>query len=215
MTRGAEKVYLRLEDGVRVRAESLEEAIESHPEVETVVLFWTWSREYYTSHASVFEAYVTESSLDEVYSFQGGREDALEFARSYGCWDGQDFLILMGDVLYGYNAKEDLQTSFDDGYDHVNGLGMGYDPLWFTWIRVGFDPDKNAEYLLSPDPIPKEADRWAGRGPDTSRATRPTSSTSRSSSRSTRRTTLSHRTTYTGRCCRGRRGGTASRRTWR
>lgn len=152
-----EKIYLDLKEGLRVRAESLEEAIESHPEVKSVILFWTWSEDYYTSNASVFSAYVSPCKLDEEYSFQGDREEALEFARSYDCWDGEDFLILKGDILYGYNSETDMQRSFNDGYDHINGLGEGYDPSWIMWIRADFDYEKGIEYLLSPDPIPEEA----------------------------------------------------------
>lgn len=151
-----EKIYLDLKEGLRVRAESLEEAIESHPEVKSVILFWTWSEDYYTSNASVFSAYVSPCTLDEEYSFQGDREEALEFARSYDCWDGRDFLILKGDILYGYNSETDMQRSFNDGYDHINGLGEGYDPSWIMWIRADFDYEKGIEYLLSPDPIPEE-----------------------------------------------------------
>lgn len=148
--------YLNLNEGKRIEAESLEEAIKQHPEVKTVVLFWTWEREYYTSNASKFSAYVHEHTIDEEYCFNGGRKDALKFAQSYDCWDGQDFLILKGDLLYGYNAEYDMQTSWNDGYDHISGIGAGLDPSWLTWLRVDFDYDTGTEYLLSPDPFPKQ-----------------------------------------------------------
>ena len=145
--------YLSLEDGQRIQAETLKEAIEQNPNIKTVVLFWTWTQDYYTSNAGPFEAYVTVYDIDQEYSFQGGREDALKFADSYDCWDGEGFIILKGDILYGYVAREDNQTSWNDGYDHINGIGEGIDPSWIQWIRVDFDYENGIEYLLSPDPF--------------------------------------------------------------
>lgn len=157
-----DKVYLDLKEGELISADSLVEAIEQHPDIKTVVLFWKWSKDYYTSNAGPFSAYVTESNLDEEYSFFGDREDAIRFAESYDCWDGDDFVLLKvsnGSVLYGHRDECDMQTSWNDGYDHIMGLGDGKDPSWFAWLRVDMDYKTGTEYLLSPDPIPDDMRR--------------------------------------------------------
>ena len=151
----ATKVYLDTREGKKITGDSLEEILENHPEIETVVLFYVWSQDYYTSNASVFQAYVSPRTIDQEYCFFGDREDALDFSRSYGCWDGQDFVLLNGKILYGYQENTDYQTSWNDGYDHINGLSEDYDPSWFAWLRVDFDYENGIEYLLSPDAI-----RW-------------------------------------------------------
>lgn len=156
--RGIHSEYLDLSKGQRIEAETLEEALVQHPEVTTVVLFWKWSQDYYTSNASVFEAYVSESRIDEEYSFFGDREDALEYASNYDCWDGDDFILLKiskGYCLYGYRDEVDMQTSWNDGYDHSSGVSKGIDPSWLMWLQVDFDYSTGTEYLLSPDPLPK------------------------------------------------------------
>lgn len=129
--------YVYPEEGIQIKGDlSLEEVINQHPEVKQVVLFWTWDSYYYTSYASIFEGYVDERKLDLEYSFYGDREDALEFAKGYECWDGHDFAILNGDTLYGYNAEVDEQTSWHDGYDHCPGLTGGIDPRWIRAIVI-------------------------------------------------------------------------------
>ena len=157
MKRGIEQIFLDLSEGELIEADSLQEAIEQHPEVETVILVWSWEMDFYTSNAGPFEGYVSQNMIDEEYSFMGDREDALKFADDYKCWDGCDFVLLKvshGYVLYGHNAELDLQTSWSDGYDHSGGISEGIDPSWIPWIRVDFDYNKGVEYLLSPDPIP-------------------------------------------------------------
>lgn len=154
--RGVKSIYLNPGEGQLIEAETLEEAIEQHPEVTTVCLFWTWEQHYYTSNAGPFEAYVAENTLDEEYSIQRDRESALEFARAYDCWDGEDFVLLRisdGYCLYGYREEYDPQRSWNDGYDHISGLGDGKDPSWFCSIRVDFDYATGTEYLLNPDPF--------------------------------------------------------------
>ena len=151
--KGAETVYLHQKDGKKITGESLEEILESHPEIKTVVLFYVWNQDYYTSNAFIFEAYVSERTIDQEYCFFGDREDALEFSRSYECWDGEDFLLFNGNILYGYQENTDYQTSWNDGYDHSGGLSENYDPSWFSFLRVDFDYKNGIEYLLSPDPI--------------------------------------------------------------
>lgn len=154
MSRDCVKEYLDPVDGVRVTGE-LEEIIEQHPKIKTVVLFWCWTQDYFTSHAGPFEAYVSESRLDEEYSFFGDREDAIKFAQDYDCWDGETFVILKDDILYGYCCEADLQTSWHDGYDHSGGISEGIDPSWYGWLRVDFDYKTGTEYLLAPDKIPE------------------------------------------------------------
>ena len=159
MSRNRESIYLDLKDGELISAASLMEAIEQHPDIKTVVLFWKWTRDYYTSNAGPFSAYVTECNLDEEYSFFGGRDEAMIFADNYDCWDGEDFVLLKvsdGLLLYGFRDEYDMQTSWSDGYDHINGLGDGKDPSWFAWLRVDMDYKTGTEYLLSPDPIPDD-----------------------------------------------------------
>lgn len=152
-----ETVYLKQKDAVLLNADNtlgLSEILEGNPQIKTVVLFYVWTEDYYTSNASIFEAYVSPATIDEEYSFFGNREEAIEFADSYeGVWDSCEFLLFNGNILYGYQDNHDYQRSFNDGYDHINGLGEGYDPTWFTWLRVDFDYENGIEYLLSPDPI--------------------------------------------------------------
>ena len=148
-------VYLSVSEGTRIQSDSLEDALIAHPEIKTVVLFWAWTQDLYTSNASVFEGYVSVNTIDEEYCFFGNREKALQFASRYDCWDGADFMILKGDILYGYTEDTDMQTSWSDGYDHVGGISPGYDPTWFSWLRVDFDYEKGIEYVLTPDPLPE------------------------------------------------------------
>lgn len=149
-------VFIPIESGRIVKAETLSDAIEQHPEIEQVVLFWTWRREYYTSNAGPFEGYVCENCLDQEYSFQGDREKALMFANAYDCWDGSDFVILDGRILYGYEEQMNYQTDWNDGYDHISGISDGIDPSWISAIRVDCDYSKGIEYLIEPQAIPKE-----------------------------------------------------------
>lgn len=144
------KEYISIDSGETIEADTLLEAIEQHPEIEQVVLFWTWHNEYFSSYAGPFEAYVSENHLDEEYSFQGGREDALDFAKSYDCWDGFDFVLLRGKILYGFEERSDYQTSWTDGCDHINGISSGIDPSWISEIRVDYDYKTNTEYVLEP-----------------------------------------------------------------
>lgn len=154
----AHTIFLNPKDGKIVKAETLQAAIELHPEVKMVVLFWTWTECFYTSNAGPFEAYVSPSDIDEEYSFFGDREDALKFADGYDCWDGDDFVLMPisdGYVLYGYRDEYDEQCSWSDGYDHINGITAGYDPSWFSFIRVDFDYETGTEYVLNPIPLPR------------------------------------------------------------
>lgn len=153
--RKIDTVYLDVNEGIHINPDELDliDVLEQHPEIKNVVLFYVWEQDFYTSSASVFDAYVSTRDIDEEYCFFGELEDAKEFARSYECWDGMDFVLLNGNILYGYQINTDLQTSWNDGYDHANGLPEGYDPSWFSYLRVDFDYEKGIEYLLSPDPV--------------------------------------------------------------
>ena len=147
-------IYLDVEDGKRIAADTLKAAIEAHPEIETVVLFWCFERCYYTSNASIFCGYVSESQLDEEYSLYAGREKALEYSEHYDQWDGHDFMLLLdGKVLYGYYKDYDNEVSWHDGYDHHPGLGVGIDPTWISWIVVFEDYKKGIEYVIGPDEL--------------------------------------------------------------
>ena len=157
MRSGITPEEISLRDGLRLKDLTLEDAINEHPEVKKVILIWAWEAEYYSSNAmGIFSAYTHEHHIDQEYSFEGDREDALEFAKGYDCWDGHDFLILHGDILYSYNIEYDPQTSWNDGYDHMGYPSEGYDPRWLSWLRVDFDPETITEYILKPGPIPNE-----------------------------------------------------------
>lgn len=148
------KVDLDIEDGKRIRADSLQAVLEKHTEIEMVVLFWCFTRDYYTSNASIFSGYVQESQLDEEYSLYAGYKDALEYSKHYDQWDGHDFMLLLdGRVLYGYYSDHDPEVSWNDGYDHHPGLGAGVDPSWIAYIVVDRDHITNTEYLIGPDPL--------------------------------------------------------------
>lgn len=149
------KEYIDLRDGDKVYVDNLSEFLKEHPDIERVILFWTVQCDFYTSHASKFSAYVTETMLDEEYSFDGSRAKAAEYASNYDQWDGHDMLLLLdGRLLYGYYADYDNQTSWNDGYDHVSGIHRGIDPSWISFIWVFDDDLTKTEYLLSPDPYP-------------------------------------------------------------
>ncbi len=147
-------VYLNPREGVCVSGDLLD-ILEEHPEIEVVILFWYWTEDFFTSNASVFPAFVSKKSLDEEYSFFGNREKAIEFARNYDCWDGDDFVIMNSKYLYSYHSAEDMQVSWNDGYDHIGGLSYGIDPSWISMIRVDFDYKTQTEYLLEPEHIPR------------------------------------------------------------
>ena len=148
------KIYLDVEDGKRIAADSLQDVLLKHPEIEMVILFWCFTRDYYTSHASIFSGYVQESQLDEEYSLYAGYEGALEYSKHYDQWDGHDFMLLLdGKILYGYESDCDYQVSWSDGYDHHPGLGVGIDPSWIAYIVAYRDHLTNTEYLIGPDPL--------------------------------------------------------------
>lgn len=149
--------YLELSEGELVDVGDLQEFITDHPEIERVILFWSYQRDMFTSNASIFEAYVSEHILDVEYCFDGGRDAAIEYAKHYDQWDGHDMILLMdGKVLYGYYDDYDMDCSWNDGYNHVSGIHEGIDPSWISFIRVDTDYATGTEYLLSPDPYPKE-----------------------------------------------------------
>lgn len=156
MAQSFRKEYLDLNDAERIKADdSLYDLLEEHPDIERVILFWSVTRDYYTSNASIFSGYVTETKLDEEYSFDGNRESALKYAESYCQWDGHVMLLLMGGkVLYGFYEDYDPQTSWDDGYDHHPGLSKGIDPSWIRLIVVFDDHATGTEYVLEPKKYP-------------------------------------------------------------
>lgn len=153
-------VYIDVDRGKKISSPSLQDAIENHPEIEMVVLFWCFNRNYYTSNASVFVGYVSETQLDEEYSLYAGRDAALDYSKRYDQWDGHDLMLLLGGkVLYGYYEDYDYEVSWNDGYDHHPGLGTGVDPSWISYIVAYRNYETGTEYLIEPQPLP-------GREPD-------------------------------------------------
>lgn len=150
MTGRMKNEQITLKDGVRVEGETLKEILTDHPEIESVILFWAWESDYYTSYAGIFAGYVTEKAIDEEYSLNTDREGALEFSDNYSCWDGHPLYIFNGKVLYGYNLEADMQRSWNDGYDHTSGLGNEIDPDQIIFLEIDVDYEKGIRYILAP-----------------------------------------------------------------